>query len=49
VWFPGRYFAYADDFHLAGVVLTRDLLLVALFVLLVAPGLHDRRRSTTVD
>jgi uncharacterized membrane protein len=49
VWFPGRYFAYADDFHLAGVVLTRDLLLVALFVLLVAPGLHDRGRSTTVD
>ena len=31
------YFAYADDFRLAWVVLLRDLLLLALFVLLVTP------------
>ncbi len=37
VWFPQRYFAYANDFHLAGVVLARDLVLVALFVVLVMP------------
>jgi uncharacterized membrane protein len=48
VWFPQRYFAYADDFHLAWVVLLRDLVLVAVFVLLVVPGLHERRVSTTV-
>ncbi|HET7129785.1 MAG TPA: glycosyltransferase 87 family protein [Gaiellaceae bacterium] len=48
VWFPQRYFAYADDFRLAWVVLLRDLVLVALFALLVAPGLRDRGRSTTV-
>jgi len=48
VWFPQRYFAYADEFHLAWVVLARDLVLVALFGLLVAPGLHDRGRSSTV-
>jgi uncharacterized membrane protein len=38
VWFPQRYFAYADDFHLAWVVLLRDLVLVAVFVVLVTPG-----------
>ena len=37
VWFPQRYFAYADDFHLAWVVLARDLVLVALFLVLVTP------------
>jgi uncharacterized membrane protein len=37
VWFPQRYFAYADDFHLAWVVLARDVVLVALFVVLVMP------------
>jgi uncharacterized membrane protein len=37
VWFPQRYFAYADDFHLAWVVLLRDLVLVALFLVLVTP------------
>jgi len=30
VWFPWRYWDYADRFHLAGVVLARDLVLVAL-------------------
>jgi hypothetical protein len=35
VWFPQRYFAYADDFELAWVVLLRDLVLVALFAALV--------------
>jgi uncharacterized membrane protein len=35
VWFPQRYFAYADDFELAWVVLLRDLVLVARFAALV--------------
>jgi hypothetical protein len=38
VWFPTRYWAYADHLHLAGVVLMRDLVLVALFAVLVWPG-----------
>jgi uncharacterized membrane protein len=37
VWFPQRYFAYADSFHLAWVVLLRDVVLVALLVVLVTP------------
>jgi len=37
VWFPQRYFAYANDFQLAWVVLLRDLVLVALFAVLVTP------------
>jgi uncharacterized membrane protein len=37
VWFPHRYFVYVDTFHLAGVVLARDLVLVALFAVLVLP------------
>ena len=37
VWFPSRYFAYADDFHLAGVVLARDLVLVVLAAVLALP------------
>ena len=37
VWFPQRYWGYADSFHLEGVVLARDLVLVALFAALVAP------------
>ena len=49
VWFPQRYFAYADDFELAWVVLLRDLVLVALLVVLVMPRLHDPGRSTTVQ
>jgi uncharacterized membrane protein len=42
VWFPQRYFAYADDFRLAWVVLVRDLVLVGLFLVLVTPR---RRRA----
>jgi uncharacterized membrane protein len=38
VWFPQRYFAYADTFHLAWVVLLRDLALVAVLAVLVTPG-----------
>jgi uncharacterized membrane protein len=49
VWFPARYFRYADDFQLAWVVLARDILLVLLFALLAAPGLRERPASTTVD
>ena len=37
VWFPQRYFAYADSFHLAWVVLLRDIVLVAVFAVLVTP------------
>lgn len=37
VWFPQRYFAYADSFELAWVVLLRDVVLVALFAALVMP------------
>ena len=37
VWFPQRYWDYADHLRLAGVVLARDLLVVALFVLLAGP------------
>jgi uncharacterized membrane protein len=37
VWFPQRYFAYADGFHLAWVVLLRDLVLVAVFFVVVTP------------
>ena len=37
VWFPLRYWDYADRFQLAWVVLGRDLLLVALVAVLAAP------------
>jgi uncharacterized membrane protein len=47
VWFPQRYFAYADDFHLAWVVLLRDLVLVALFVALVTPRRARAQPHTT--
>jgi uncharacterized membrane protein len=40
MWFPLRYWRYANDFHLAGVVLARDVVLVALFAILVAPLRH---------
>ena len=38
VWFPWRYFEYAARFHLAGVVLLRDLVLVALLAVLALPA-----------
>ncbi|MBA3844109.1 MAG: DUF2029 domain-containing protein [Actinobacteria bacterium] len=37
VWFPERYFAYALDFRLAGIVLLRNVVLVALLAVLVWP------------
>jgi uncharacterized membrane protein len=37
IWFPQRYFAYALEFRNAGVVLARDLTLVALLAVLVWP------------
>jgi hypothetical protein len=43
VWFPWRYFDYALRFHLAGVVLLRDLVVVALFAVLALP--HPVARS----
>ena len=47
VWFPQRYFAYADDFELAWVVLLRDLVLVALFAALVTPRRARAQPRTT--
>jgi uncharacterized membrane protein len=38
VWFPSRFYAYANNGHLAGLVLLRDLLLVALFFVLSLPA-----------
>jgi hypothetical protein len=38
VWFPTRYWRYALDFRLAGVVLARDLVLVALLAVLALPA-----------
>ena len=38
VWFPERYFAYAERFRLAPVVLARDLVLVALLAVLGWPA-----------
>ena len=46
VWFPWRYWGYAEHFHLAGVVLARNLALVALLVVLAWPQGSQRRRST---
>jgi hypothetical protein len=40
VWFPRRYWGYAMHFHLAGVVLARDLVLVALLAVLALPLRH---------
>jgi hypothetical protein len=37
VWFPQRYFDYALEFERAGVVLARDLVLLALLLVLVLP------------
>jgi len=37
VWFPERYWDYAGPFHLAWVVLLRDLVLVALLGVLAWP------------
>ena len=37
VWFPGKYFDYVDFFHDAGVVLARNLTLVALLAVLAWP------------
>ncbi len=43
VWFPWRYFGVRAAFHLAWVVMARDLLLVALVVVLsVATGTRTR-------
>jgi len=38
VWFPARYWDYVGRFDLAGVVLARNLALVALFVVLAWPA-----------
>jgi uncharacterized membrane protein len=38
VWFPSRYWRYALEFHLSGVVLARDLVLLALLAVLALPA-----------
>ena len=43
VWFPQRYWDYADHLRLAGVVLARDLAVVALFALLAWPVAEPAR------
>jgi uncharacterized membrane protein len=43
VWFPKHYWGYALEFHRAGVVLARDLVLVALFVVLAWPARVARK------
>jgi uncharacterized membrane protein len=45
VWFPQRYWAYAGSFHLAWVVLLRDLVLVALVGVLALPAERRVARS----
>ncbi len=42
VWFPQRYFDYALDGRLAGVVVLRDLVLVALLGVLALPAIRLR-------
>jgi hypothetical protein len=37
VWFPERYWSYADSFHLSGVVLARNLALLVLVAVLAWP------------
>jgi uncharacterized membrane protein len=37
LWFPRHYFAYAEDFHRAWIVLVRDFVLVALVGVLAFP------------
>ena len=46
VWFPQRYWGYADWYHLAGVVFARDLVLVVLLAVLVLPLRSVRRRAS---
>lgn len=45
VFFPKRYFEYIFGFHLAWLVLTRDLLLIALLVTLSRPEREPARSS----
>ncbi|HVU75964.1 MAG TPA: glycosyltransferase 87 family protein [Gaiellaceae bacterium] len=47
VWFPHRYFAYVFTFHLAPVVLARDLVLVALLAVLAWPTRPARARPSS--
>jgi len=43
VWFPQRYFHYVADFHLAGVVLVRNLVLILLLAVLALPRVTSAR------
>jgi uncharacterized membrane protein len=45
VWFPWRYWGYVEHFHLAGVVLARNLTLLALLGVLAWPALRRPRAS----
>jgi uncharacterized membrane protein len=50
VWFPFRYWQYVNGFHLAWVVLLRDLLFVALLAVLAWPeGLRGRELVSGFD
>ncbi len=44
VWFPGRYWSYADGGQLAGVVLARDVTLLAVLAVLAWPIRPGRPR-----
>ena len=48
VWFPQRYFAYVETFRLAGVVLVRNVVLVALFAVLAWPPRKAEARPSGV-
>ena len=45
-WFPNRYYDYVDQGHLAWLVLTRDLLLLAVLAVLAVPGFPLRRAAS---
>jgi hypothetical protein len=42
IWFPNRYYAYVITGHLAWMVFARDLVLVAILVVLALPGRRTR-------
>jgi hypothetical protein len=42
IWFPNRYYAYVLTGHLAWLVFTRDLVLVAILAVLALPGRRAR-------
>lgn len=49
VWFPLRYWDYVDHFHLAWVVLLRDVIFVALVAALAWPGRIEQSQAIIND